>query len=566
MGKNTFEIGLVMAGAVSAGAYTAGVIDFLLQALSEWEQSKKSGSEEAPPHEVQLKVVTGASAGGMTAAILAAMINDSFTNITCLPGREPTQDEISRNKLYNAWVDQVDISKLLQANDLKNRDSKVTSLLDSTVLDEIADATIRFNAGGNRPDYISDMLHLYLTVTNLQGVPYDIHFEGRSGKGHTISQHTDFFHFLLSDQKPQSQETEWLDPKNENHPNWSLLKNVALATGAFPGGLAPRLVERPFSHYNLRAWPVPLRPDPSNTSALNKCTEMQAIAPSWPQHNHDQFNFLSVDGGVMDNEPLELARQTLAGDNQFNPRGAENVSRSIIMVDPFPSERVTTLQERASLEDHDIVTVFSQLFGSLLAQSRFKPDELILANSDNIYSRFLIAPTRYTRDDQKARYPIASGFLKGFGGFMSKKFRMHDFQLGRRNCQQFLRRYFVLPVDQAKKNPIFSDYSEDDFDRFSYEKNGTRFLPIIPVVGDAKEEVFPLQWRTLEMTDGELDELRQKIDLRSKVVIDRLIDQYIDGGFTRSAARVVAKFKRKKITDKIMGIIEDDLAEFKLKS
>jgi len=566
MGKNIFEIGLVMAGAVSAGAYTGGVIDFLLQALSEWDQAKKSGSDEAPPHKVQLKVLTGASAGGMTAAMLAAMVNESFTNISCLPGREPTQEEINQNKLYNAWVDQVDISKLLQANDLKKSKSRVTSLLDSTVLDDIADATIRFNANGTRPDYISEMLHLYLTVTNLQGIPYDIQFKGRSGKGHTITQHTDFFHFLLSDHQPQSRETEWLDPKNDAHTNWGLLKNVALATGAFPGGLAPRIIERPFSHYDFRSWPVPLRPDSSDPSAPNKCIEMQTIAPSWPPHRDDQFNFLSVDGGVMDNEPLELARQTLAGDSQFNPRGAENVSRSVLMVDPFPSEKITTLQKRANVEDYDIVSVFSQLFGSLIAQSRFKPDELILANSDDVYSRFLIAPTRYTQDDQKAEYPIASGFLNGFGGFISKKIRMHDFQLGRRNCQQFLRRYFALPVEQAKNNSIFGDYTEDDFERFSYQKNGTRFLPIIPLVGETKEEAFPMHWKTLEMTDRELDELRQKVTNRTKIVIDRLINQYIDGGFTRSAAKLVARFKRNNIVNKIMGIIEDDLTEFKLKS
>ena len=44
---NAFEIGLVMAGAISAGAYTAGVIDFLIQALDEYEKAKikKSNKE-----------------------------------------------------------------------------------------------------------------------------------------------------------------------------------------------------------------------------------------------------------------------------------------------------------------------------------------------------------------------------------------------------------------------------------------------------------------------------------------------------------------------------------------
>lgn len=566
MPKNTFEIGLVMAGAVSAGAYTAGVIDFLLQALSEWEQAKKNGGSAVPPHNVQIKVLTGASAGGMTTAMLAAMINEKFSNITCLPSREPNRSEINQNKLYSAWVEQIDITRLLQANDLKNKNSKITSLLDSTILDQIADNTIQFNSAGRRPGYIADLLHLYLTVTNLQGVPYDIQFKGRSGKGHSISQHTDFFHFLLGDEQPESKETEWLDPGNDSHPNWNLLKNVALATGAFPGGLAPRLINRPFSHYDLRSWPIPQRPDPNDPEAPSECVKMQTIAPSWPEEHQEQFNFLSVDGGVMDNEPLELARQALAGRRQFNARGAKNVRRSVIMVDPFPGEKTTALKGKEEIVDYDIVSVLSQLFGSLLAQSRFKPDELILAHSDDVYSRFLIAPTRYTNDDSKAYYPIASGFLNGFGGFMSKKFRMHDFQLGRRNCQQFLRRYFSLPVDDAKENPIFSNYSKADFNQFSFQKDGESYLPIIPLLGDARQEAFPLRWDTLKMNNTELDQLRDQINNRTKVIIGRLIDQYIKNGFTRGAAKIVARLKRNNIVDKIMDIIKDDLEEFDLKS
>lgn len=36
----TFELGLCMAGAVSAGAYTAGVLDLLIEALDAFEAEK----------------------------------------------------------------------------------------------------------------------------------------------------------------------------------------------------------------------------------------------------------------------------------------------------------------------------------------------------------------------------------------------------------------------------------------------------------------------------------------------------------------------------------------------
>lgn len=565
MNDKPFEIGLVMAGAVSAGAYTAGVIDFLLQALTEWERFRTRNPDDTPPHRIKIKVITGASAGGMTAAMLAALLNNRFESISCLPDRLPDEAEIQQNKLYNAWVEQIDIGKLLGSGDLSSPTDNVASLLDSTVLDHIAEEAIRFDNPQQRPAFIDDALHLYLTLTNLQGVPYDIYFQGQSGRGHTISQHTDFFHFLMSSDPPRSNETVWLNPADDTSPGWNTLKKVALATGAFPGGLAPRLIQRPFSHYNLRTWPVPYRPDSDTPVSVQKCVEMKIIKPNWPEHSTGQFNYLAVDGGVMDNEPVELARRQLAGLRGFNPRGARHVQRSVIMVDPFPGEYHYQLKKRAELANPGILGVFGQLFDSLIAQSRFKPDELMLANSDEVYSRFLIAPTRYKTHGTKAEHPIASGFLSGFGGFLSKRFRVHDFQLGRRNCQQFLRRYFALPVDHARQNPVFSSYGKQDFERFSFEHKGQRSLPIIPLLGEAQKEAVPVRWKTLPMTDRELTHLRDQIYGRTSVVVPQLIDQYIEGGITRCIAKIIGRFKRNDIVDKILHIIEEDLDEFNLK-
>jgi len=552
-----------MAGAVSAGAYTAGVIDFLLQALEEWHKQKASDSDEAPPHEVKIKAITGASAGGMTGAILAAMLNDRFSHITSLPGRRPSEQEIQQNKLYNSWVKQVDISKLLGQNDLETKGSKVKSLLDSTVLNDIADSAIRFSSSKQWRPYVNRPLHLHLTLTNLQGVPYDIAFQGRSKRGYAVSQHTDYMHFMMDEEAPDSKEATWLNSKNNDHKNWSKLKQTALATGAFPGGLAPRVINRSFDSYDYRSWPIPQRPEEGDKK--QSCITMETIKPSWPEHRLREYHFLSVDGGVMDNEPMELARRTLAGESGFNPRDPENAHRAVIMVDPFPNEKNVSIKAPKELEEYDIVNTFTGLFGSLISQARFKPDELMLANADEIYSRFLIAPTRYD-NNEKAKYPIASGFMGGFGGFLSEKFRMHDFQLGRRNCQQFLARYLSIPIEKARKNPVFAGYSEQDFQRFSIDRNGKAYVPLIPLMGSAKEEAFPLRWETLKMTPGELDTLKEQIGDRTKIVINRLLEQYIDGGFSRKMAKLAASFKRGQIVDKIMNNITDELEEFDLKT
>jgi hypothetical protein len=60
----TFEIALTLGGTVSAGAYTAGAIDFLIQALDCWEKAVAEGDPMAPGHNVVLKVVSGTSGGG----------------------------------------------------------------------------------------------------------------------------------------------------------------------------------------------------------------------------------------------------------------------------------------------------------------------------------------------------------------------------------------------------------------------------------------------------------------------------------------------------------------------
>jgi len=46
---SSFRIGLALSGAISAGAYTAGVLDYLFQALNAWERERESGSAPKEP-------------------------------------------------------------------------------------------------------------------------------------------------------------------------------------------------------------------------------------------------------------------------------------------------------------------------------------------------------------------------------------------------------------------------------------------------------------------------------------------------------------------------------------
>jgi len=182
-----FRIGVNMAGAVSAGAYTAGVLDFLTEALDAWYAAKSNG-EAVPMHEVSLEVLSGASAGGMCAAISAAMIQGTFQHIhdTSLTG--------TSNTFYESWVNRIDITKLLETGDLQG-DSPVFSLLDCTIIDEIADFAIAPVEPLQDRAYISKTLTLFLTLTNVTGIPYSLNDVSEGSLEETTLYHADRLRF-----------------------------------------------------------------------------------------------------------------------------------------------------------------------------------------------------------------------------------------------------------------------------------------------------------------------------------------------------------------------------------
>src|SRR5215510_5456430 len=126
--KPSFHIGLAMAGAVSAGAYSAGVFDFLTEALNEWQKAKERG-ENVPKHDVFISAISGTSAGGIVGALGLASLAGGIRP-TEQPSVNPRQQWPVKRvlpELYDAWVKK---TKLFERRDAANQDGHSQSLLD----------------------------------------------------------------------------------------------------------------------------------------------------------------------------------------------------------------------------------------------------------------------------------------------------------------------------------------------------------------------------------------------------------------------------------------------------
>ncbi len=554
-----FEIGLVMAGAISAGAYTAGVIDFLIQALDAWEEAKNGpASDDVPKHRVLLRVMAGASAGGMTAGLAVGQLGLNFQSVTAVTYPPAPAQEPKNNNLYKSWVNMIDISRLLEVQDLADENVGVKSVLDSTVLGEIAAAAFQYDDPtdlATQRSYLADPLHVFLTVTNLRGVPYKIDFRSAGVIEYVMRRNADSMYFVRSTTDPAPDEGALrLDPaKLGKTPSWGVLQNTALATGAFPIGLAPRALNRPVSDYlsRSRQWVIPGLHIGAGGQA--QCGRLETVPPFWTLDKDHTYQFLCVDGGVLNNEPIDLARQILAGPHPFQSEGGQ-ATRTLLMIEPFPTTTQFPDPPQPPLDPlPSLFDLISMLFNGLISQARFKPEEVVLAADPDDYSRFIVIPRRQETSAAEADpHAIACGTLRGFGGFLSRAFREHAYQLGRRNCQRFLLKHFTLPCDEpaGQVNPLFqggtwSDAAKEKF-RVVCSKNGIVhdgkvkeapddlfLLPIIPVMDSVAAEIPLAPWPTYSV-DDDLANLRDQVGTRLDAIVGRLID--LNATFASGAA------------------------------
>jgi len=480
MEDKKFHLGICMAGAITAGSYTAGVIDYLLETLARWQEQKDKNIEakknnqplpfpDVPMYDVVIDVISGASAGGMCAAITTAMLAEGINYKDLAAGK---------SKMRQAWIDLDDgdvaegtIKKMLETDDLEK--DGLVSLLNAKVLSSISDKAILPLNKAIFPTYVDKNLDTILTLANLRGVQYDINFKSAGeDRKHSMSLHKDFMHFRHD--SAADDQSDFLSLSFSNPDDIDLLRKSAVATGAFPIGLRSRHLSRSKNYVKNKA---------DRTVGLAQAIENKTnVKVESITCDEEIYESMNIDGGTFNNEPFGEAERILndkAKKKKDEDIGFETTNRSILMIDPFPC---IEKKEPDDETNSTINYIVPRVIGALRAQSSFKTSDIIDAYSDNNYLKYLITPTK-----NKLPAFLCCSTLEAFGGFLYKDFREYDYQLGKRNAQRFLQKYFTLkyfPNDNTKNNPIHQNWSANAISDYKYEEapGGQLYLPIIPDV------------------------------------------------------------------------------------
>lgn len=499
---NTFHLGITMAGAVSAGCYTAGVMDYIFETLELWEKAKRGEIKEipdnlVPKNQVVIDVMGGASAGGMSTIITSLYALQGDIN----PVTEvPINPKESKNLLYDSWVHMNDLKQntfdsALDENDLKEG---IISLLNSNFVDEIARKafegfTVRYDEFDYEshiekflPKYISKDLEVLLSHTLLRGIPLSVNFKTsiakkiRTSPKHNTFEHFFVSHFILNSGKDiDTNKYLWLNPYEPESLKKMILSTVS--TGAFPVGLAFREFNQDqFSDEYIKS--IIKRIVYGDFGAENPDVKNNVKLENFPK----KFEAIGVDGGAINNEPYGEVASILRARHYDENTDYQNFG--LVMIDPFPDNDDTKTEYK---KPKDLIDVLPNIIGALWNQSRVKRNE-ILEQYNTDYFRGVIYPRKHnTSTDQngdiiyrsKDKYPIACGSFGAFGGFLDIKFRQHDFFLGRDNARNFLRYYASMPYDRENGivHPMHKDWTNEMIERFKITNNKKEvFLPIIP--------------------------------------------------------------------------------------
>lgn len=457
-GARPVRLALVLSGGASLGAYVAGVLDELLDAVM------ADGGER-----VVVQVLAGTSSGAVNAALAA---------------RALTVNPELRPYLRRLWVEALDARWLLDPE----RPHRA-GLLDDRAVEELGRALITADpASDDRvAPGVPDRLQLGMALSNLTGVPRRARYRFRNAPDRAcgVRVHRDAIAFDL---RP---------PVAAGDPVWERVRLAAQASAAFPFafppvriarstrdypeacfadademrdmwfadgglfanepiGLAKRLVERIPDHRDAE-WRYVLvdpdlseydadRPPPASldgvAGALTRSVLGQAAAQDWLEATETNARvevFEAIVGrlpeiadGLCDPDALELGRHIgrLAEEvaEWLSARAGDGEDEALDLLDAAVARIETDPRFEPVL-----ARVSTRAARTRLAKLIFVLESAANLRDKQVLPLYLVAPRR----DE----PLAGAFLGNFGGFLDPAWRAHDFDAGRRDGARFLARH-----------------------------------------------------------------------------------------------------------------------------
>jgi hypothetical protein len=325
------KLAMTISGAVSLGSYESGVVFEVLDALAQHNQW--ADANHLPDERIEIDVLTGASAGGMTVAMVAQrLLYDG-----------PAMSQAYDNPLYNAWVASVDIEALLARDPQEDVTHSVLSsdfvigISESSLLARYKDASQVPPAAQPHLALSSERkLQLGLALSNLNGVDY--YRSTLSGGQFIYTSHRDQF------------VTEIDQVQDDRGEPWERVRAMAVACGAFPMAFRVQDLVRNIVEY----------------------TSPYLVRGVWGGKPSTTFTY--TDGGVFQNEPLGMAKNLV----ENVPGGRLNAARrGYLFIAPKPkrSEEVKNSPDPTagfSAANADYKVLASRLADSVIGQSEFQ--------------------------------------------------------------------------------------------------------------------------------------------------------------------------------------------------
>ena len=460
------DISLILAGAVSLGSFEAGALDEILYVLDRLND----GQPEADRYRIDS--IAGASAGSMTAALVAQAVMRGFDK---------------RALLHQAWVEEIDIARLLE-------DVPANALFSKKVIEEIGARSLPAGPPGEPSSLAAERLLMTFTVTNLNGVDYTL---ARSSDPAVDARFESTFY-------AERREFELVRDRPGDD-DWKGIRAAAIASGNFPVAFAPKR--------------LPSDPD------------------QWPDHALPDFpaECTYVDGGMFNNEPVGEAVRLARALDDPERHARIDADRIFLLVDanlnggkhdpgfgpdagllPTGTRLATALMGEATANDwlkalrrnneidwrDRLVATLAELVRTVDVQGTSLRQQLEAAGEDIVARKRALFPGRYPpeyRDRAVARLTdqfgdhvrgmddgeravfgnlvfllnsvagldkkqklnlhmiyadkaqVAGDRLASFGGFLSQEWRQHDYTIGRDRTRDALP--WILDLDPDRLPP-----------------------------------------------------------------------------------------------------------------